>query len=44
MLKNIMISVARKLPGLGPFIAAHDQFVRDCGFVPPGHYYSPIPR
>jgi len=43
MLKNIVNSVARRLPRLGEFIAQHEQLVRDCGFVPPGHFYSPIP-
>jgi hypothetical protein len=43
MLRHIIKSIARKLPGFGPALAELDQLRRDCGFVPPGHFYSPIP-
>jgi len=44
MLKNVMLSVARKTPGLGRLIEYNEQRLRrQHGFVPPGHFYSPIP-
>jgi predicted O-methyltransferase YrrM len=42
-LRPVARSVARKLPGIGPLIEEHEQLQRDCGFVRPGHFYSPIP-
>ncbi len=38
-----MKSVVKKLPLLRDVIAERDQLRRNYGFVPPGHFYSPIP-
>jgi Methyltransferase domain len=42
-IKSLIKSVAVRLPFLGAVITRHDHFRRNCGFVPPGHFYSPIP-
>lgn len=36
-------ALARRIPGLASVIAERDKLRRDSGFVPPGHFYSPIP-
>jgi hypothetical protein len=36
-------SLVRKLPGISGVIKERDALRRDSGFVPPGHFYSPIP-
>src|SRR5687767_9041846 len=36
-------SVVKKLPGVREVVAERDRLRMDCGFVPPGHFYSPIP-
>jgi len=43
MLVDKMISVARKLPGIGPVVAHYDDMRRNCAYAPPGHFFSPIP-
>lgn len=36
-------SVVRRLPIIGEIVSERDKLRRECGFVPPGHFYSPIP-
>jgi len=43
MLRDTLASLFKRLPGVARIVAAHDQLRRDCGFFPPGHYFSPIP-
>ena len=43
MSKFGLSSLARKLPRIGDIIKERDALKRDSGFVPPGHFYSPIP-
>ena len=40
---TMLKSVARKLPIIGRVIAERDALRRACGFVPPGHYFPPLP-
>ncbi|NCJ05098.1 class I SAM-dependent methyltransferase [Synechococcales cyanobacterium C] len=35
--------LAQKIPLVGSILSDREQLLRDCGFVPPGHFYSPIP-
>ena len=39
----MLSSLARRLPGISELIKERDSLRRDSGFVPPGHFYSPIP-
>lgn len=39
----MLSSLARKLPGISEIIKERDALRRGSGFVPPGHFYSPIP-
>jgi hypothetical protein len=36
-------SIFKKLPGVRAVVQERDTLRRDVGFVPPGHFYSPIP-
>ena len=36
-------SAIKRLPVIDGIISERDKLRRDCGFVPPGHFYSPIP-
>jgi hypothetical protein len=42
-MSSALKSIAKRLPGIREVIAERDQLRRDCGIVPPGHFYSPIP-
>ena len=36
-------SVIKRLPIIEEIISERDKLRRECGFVPPGHFYSPVP-
>lgn len=36
-------SLVKSLPVIEEIVSERDKLRRDCGFVPPGHFYSPIP-
>lgn len=36
-------SVIKRLPIIEEIVSERDKLRRECGFVPPGHFYSPIP-
>jgi len=36
-------SIVKKLPIIEAIVSERDQLRRDYGFVPPGHFYSPVP-
>ena len=36
-------SMVKRLPIIRKLVAERDKLRRDCGFMPPGHFYSPIP-
>ncbi|RJQ68725.1 MAG: class I SAM-dependent methyltransferase [Desulfobacteraceae bacterium] len=36
-------TVAKRLPIIKDVVSERENFQRKCGFVPPGHFYSPIP-
>jgi hypothetical protein len=38
-----MKTLVKKLPGIKAVVAERDKLRQDSGFVPPGHFYSPIP-
>jgi len=42
-LKSAIKFAASKVPLIGGLITQHDQLRRECGYFPPGHFYSPIP-
>ncbi len=42
-LRTAVKRLARSLPGLGDILARRDQARQAPQFVPPGHFYSPIP-
>jgi hypothetical protein len=44
MSRTVLSAIGRKLPKIGPLITEHERLRQACGFVPPGHYYSPIPN
>jgi hypothetical protein len=41
VLTDIMKSIARRLPKIGPLVAQYEDVRR--AYVPPGHFFSPIP-
>lgn len=36
-------SVIKRLPIIEEVVSERDKLRRECGFVPPGHFYSPLP-
>jgi predicted O-methyltransferase YrrM len=36
-------SVIKRLPIIEEIVSERDKLRRECGFVPPGHFYSPLP-
>jgi len=36
-------ALVKRLPGIKAVVAERDRLRQDSGFVPPGHFYSPIP-
>ena len=36
-------SVVKRLPIIEEIVSERDKLRRECGFVPPGHFYSPVP-
>jgi hypothetical protein len=36
-------ALVKRLPGIKAVVAERDKLRQDSGFVPPGHFYSPIP-
>ena len=36
-------SVVKRLPIFEEIVSERDKLRRECGFVPPGHFYSPVP-
>ena len=40
---NALESVVKNFPGIKEIISERDTLRRSFGFVPPGHFYSPIP-
>ncbi|MEI8305091.1 MAG: class I SAM-dependent methyltransferase [Burkholderiales bacterium] len=42
-MKRWLKSLARRLPPVRDLIEERDRLIRDAGFVPAGHFYSPIP-
>ncbi len=43
IVKRCAAYVARHLPGTARLLAERETLLRGCGFVPPGHFYSPLP-
>ena len=39
----VLESVVSRLPIIKKIVAERDYLRRECGFVPPGHFYSPLP-
>lgn len=40
---GVLKAAIKRLPVIAGLISQRDRLRRDCGFVPPGHFYSPIP-
>jgi hypothetical protein len=43
IVKKLPITIIKKLPIIGEIISELEKLRQECGFVPPGHYFSPIP-
>lgn len=43
LLKSILKSVIKRLPFINELVKERDSLIKASGFVPPGHFYSPIP-